>query len=174
MNWHHSKCFWQEGSPEQCVHLLYVQWNGSNVYCRWFLLKNFKENLSENIRIKFIVQIQAGKAPAAGQIIYTGPIDCARQLLRHGGISSLYRGFGATFIRGAISALIQFRCWILIRDYVHRNSASWFIFHDLRSFEESFHSRWWFKYDNYKNTNCRRIDWYYKLDFYATGWCYQK
>lgn len=49
----------------------------------------------------FSVQIQAGKAPQPGQIIYAGPIDCGRQLLKTGGISSLYRGLGATFIRGA-------------------------------------------------------------------------
>lgn len=45
-------------------------------------------------------QIQAGKAPLPGQVVYAGPIDCGRQLLKTGGISSLYRGLGATFIRG--------------------------------------------------------------------------
>ncbi len=45
-------------------------------------------------------QIQAGKAPMPGQVVYAGPIDCGRQLLKTGGISSLYRGLGATFIRG--------------------------------------------------------------------------
>lgn len=48
----------------------------------------------------FASQIQAGKAPLPGESVYTGPLDCGRQLLRTGGISSLYRGLGATFIRG--------------------------------------------------------------------------
>ena len=39
---------------------------------------------------------QASTGPAK----YAGPIDCIRQLYRQGGISSIYRGTGATLLRG--------------------------------------------------------------------------
>lgn len=53
------------------------------------------------------IQVQAGQGAAPGQNLYKGPIDCGRQLLRTGGISSLYRGFGATFIRGELLFALQ-------------------------------------------------------------------
>lgn len=63
------------------------------------LLHTYSKLLS---KLKCYVQVQAGKAPGSGQTVYAGPIDCGRQLLKSGGISSLYRGLGATFIRGAV------------------------------------------------------------------------
>lgn len=39
---------------------------------------------------------QATSGPAK----YAGPIDCVKQLYRQGGIASIYRGTGATLLRG--------------------------------------------------------------------------
>jgi len=50
-------------------------------------------------RIKCLLQIQLGQKSQPGQIQYAGPVHCAKTLLKTGGIQSLYRGFGATFIR---------------------------------------------------------------------------
>lgn len=56
-----------------------------------------------------ITQIQSGKVAGHGQVLYSGPMDCARQLIKEGGISSLYRGFGATFVRGFLIHFKSFR-----------------------------------------------------------------
>ena len=48
-------------------------------------------------RIKCLLQVQAAGGADAK---YKGPIDCARQLFREGGIRSIYRGTMATFLRG--------------------------------------------------------------------------
>lgn len=44
-----------------------------------------------------ILQIQQGKG---AEVKYNGPIDCAKQLLKQGGIRSLYQGTCATLLRG--------------------------------------------------------------------------
>ena len=48
-------------------------------------------------RIKCLLQVQQ---IGAGPIKYAGPIDCFRQLIKEGGISSIYRGTFATLLRG--------------------------------------------------------------------------
>lgn len=47
-------------------------------------------------RIKCLLQIQGDSK----NIKYNGPIDCAKQLYKEGGIRSIYRGSGATLLRG--------------------------------------------------------------------------
>ncbi|KAJ6647772.1 Mitochondrial carnitine/acylcarnitine carrier protein [Pseudolycoriella hygida] len=66
-------------------------------------------------RIKCLLQIQASSAPKAGQTLYAGPIDCGRTLLKTGGISSLYRGLGATFIRGIPQAGLYFMTYEILK-----------------------------------------------------------
>lgn len=63
----------------------------------------------------FSAQIQASQAPLPGQTLYAGPIDCGRQLLKTGGITSLYRGLGATFIRGIPQAGLYFMTYDLLK-----------------------------------------------------------
>lgn len=46
-------------------------------------------------RIKCLLQIQQSAATAK----YAGPVDCAKQLYREGGIRSIYKGTMATFLR---------------------------------------------------------------------------
>jgi hypothetical protein len=46
-------------------------------------------------RIKCLLQVQQSAATAK----YAGPVDCAKQLYKEGGIRSIYRGTGATFAR---------------------------------------------------------------------------
>ncbi len=48
-------------------------------------------------RVKCLLQVQQ---IGAGPIKYAGPIDCFRQLIKEGGISSIYRGTFATLLRG--------------------------------------------------------------------------
>lgn len=48
-------------------------------------------------RIKCLLQIQLGSSPAEAK--YRGPVHCARELFREGGLRSLYRGTGATLLR---------------------------------------------------------------------------
>jgi len=46
-------------------------------------------------RIKCLLQIQHSKHNK-----YAGPLDCAKQLYREGGLKSLYKGTCATLLRG--------------------------------------------------------------------------
>jgi len=46
-------------------------------------------------RIKCLLQIQADSKEKK----YKGPVDCAKQLYKEGGIRSIYRGTGATLLR---------------------------------------------------------------------------
>ena len=48
------------------------------------------------IIIRLIVQIQQSAATAK----YAGPVDCAKQLYKEGGIRSVYKGTVATLARG--------------------------------------------------------------------------
>merc|ERR1712142_718402 len=48
-------------------------------------------------RIKCLLQIQSGNSPA--DVKYKGPVHCAREVLREGGVRSLFRGTGATLLR---------------------------------------------------------------------------
>lgn len=56
-------------------------------------------------RIKCLLQIQQG---ANAVKVYDGPVDCAKKLYRQGGISSIYRGSGATLLRGRLILSIIF------------------------------------------------------------------
>lgn len=57
-------------------------------------------------RIKCLLQIQQ----AGGQKLYNGPVDCVKKLYREGGIKSIYRGSGATLLRG--KTFRKFLNWI--------------------------------------------------------------
>lgn len=49
----------------------------------------------------FTTQIQVQNPNTANVAVkYRGPWHCGTTLLKEGGVPSLYRGFGATFIRG--------------------------------------------------------------------------
>lgn len=53
-------------------------------------------------RIKCLLQIQHADAKPK----YNGPLDCAKQLYREGGIRSIYKGTCATLLRGMTCKLI--------------------------------------------------------------------
>ena len=55
-------------------------------------------------RIKCLLQIQAD----AGTKKYAGPMDCAKQLYREGGIRSVYKGTGATLLRGNVTMCVPY------------------------------------------------------------------
>jgi len=58
-------------------------------------------------RIKCLLQVQVQEG--AGVVRkYKGPTHCATALLKEGGIPNLYRGFGATFLRGIPQAGLYF------------------------------------------------------------------
>jgi len=56
-------------------------------------------------RIKCLLQIQQGKG---AEVKYNGPIDCAKQLIKTGGISSLYKGTCATLLRDVPASAMYF------------------------------------------------------------------
>jgi len=59
-------------------------------------------------RIKCLLQIQTLTASAASPPKYTGMIDCAIQLLKTGGIRSLYKGFTLTLLRDVPGSITWF------------------------------------------------------------------
>lgn len=57
----------------------------------------------ERIKCLLQVQVQNSKSPPVNgnsSPKFNGPWHCGTTLLKEGGISSLYKGFGATFMRG--------------------------------------------------------------------------
>jgi solute carrier family 25 carnitine/acylcarnitine transporter 20/29 len=50
-------------------------------------------------RIKCLLQVQANEVERGGKAKYSGMMDCARQLLKEGGMSSVYKGTVATLAR---------------------------------------------------------------------------
>ncbi|PIO56878.1 dif-1 domain protein [Teladorsagia circumcincta] len=53
-------------------------------------------------RIKCLLQVQShGHAPSG--VHYDGPLDVVKKLYKQGGLTSLYRGTGATLLRGFFS-----------------------------------------------------------------------
>ena len=52
----------------------------------------------DHLLIYIIVQIQQSAATAK----YAGPVDCAKQLYKEGGIRSVYKGTVATLARGNV------------------------------------------------------------------------
>lgn len=50
-------------------------------------------------RIKCLLQVQANEVEKGGKARYTGMLDCARQVMKEGGIASVYKGTVATLAR---------------------------------------------------------------------------
>lgn len=65
-------------------------------------------------RIKCLLQIQGDSKTKK----YNGPIDCAKQLYKEGGIKSIYRGSGATLLRGTYIYFIQYKRTVHLLCYV--------------------------------------------------------
>lgn len=57
-------------------------------------------------RIKCLLQVQAANPAATTK--YKGPIDCAKQLYREGGIRSIYKGTAATLLRDIPASGVYF------------------------------------------------------------------
>lgn len=68
-------------------------------------------------RIKCLLQIQHADAKPK----YSGPLDCAKQLYREGGIRSIYKGTCATLLRGMICNLTlnSYKFELLFIKYFH-------------------------------------------------------
>jgi solute carrier family 25 carnitine/acylcarnitine transporter 20/29 len=59
-------------------------------------------------RVKCLLQIQNHQPTTTGQVKYTGMVDCAKKLLKEGGISSLYKGWQATLLRDVPGSVAYF------------------------------------------------------------------
>ena len=46
-----------------------------------------------------MIRLQTQHTLSPGKPLYAGPIDCAAKIVRAGGVSGLYKGFGATMLR---------------------------------------------------------------------------
>ncbi len=60
-------------------------------------------------RIKCLLQVQANEVEKGGKAKYTGMMDCAKQVLKEGGMASLYKGTVATLARD-IPGTIAYTC----------------------------------------------------------------
>jgi len=59
-------------------------------------------------RIKCLLQVQANEVEKGGKARYTGMLDCARQVLKEGGMASLYKGTVATLARDIPGTIAYF------------------------------------------------------------------
>lgn len=66
-------------------------------------------------RIKCLLQIQQGAGAAQ---LYAGPVDCAKKLYSQGGITSIYRGAGATLLRDIPASGLYFLTYEAIVDLI--------------------------------------------------------
>eukprot|EP00571_Detonula_confervacea_P014224 CAMPEP_0172298260 /NCGR_PEP_ID=MMETSP1058-20130122/997_1 /TAXON_ID=83371 /ORGANISM="Detonula confervacea, Strain CCMP 353" /LENGTH=335 /DNA_ID=CAMNT_0013007523 /DNA_START=160 /DNA_END=1167 /DNA_ORIENTATION=- len=66
-------------------------------------------------RIKCLLQVQAGEVEKGGKAKYSGMMDCAKQLLKEGGIRSVYKGTVATLARDIPGTIAYFGTYELVK-----------------------------------------------------------
>ena len=59
-------------------------------------------------RIKCLLQVQANDVEKGGKARYSGMVDCAKQILKEGGLASLYKGTVATLARDIPGTIAYF------------------------------------------------------------------
>lgn len=59
-------------------------------------------------RIKCLLQVQANEVEKGGKARYSGMLDCAKQVLKEGGLASLYKGTVATLARDIPGTIAYF------------------------------------------------------------------
>ncbi|XP_030748616.1 congested-like trachea protein [Sitophilus oryzae] len=69
-------------------------------------------------RIKCLLQVQEGHRTAK---VYDGPADVVKQLYRQGGLTSIYRGIGATLLRDVPACGFYFLTYEVITGYLTKN-----------------------------------------------------
>mmetsp|Transcript_21489 Transcript_21489/g.45191 ORF Transcript_21489/g.45191 Transcript_21489/m.45191 type:complete len:347 (+) Transcript_21489:326-1366(+) len=66
-------------------------------------------------RIKCLLQVQANEVEKGGTAKYTGMLDCAKQVLKEGGVQSLFKGTGATLFRDIPGTIAYFGTYELVK-----------------------------------------------------------
>ena len=66
-------------------------------------------------RIKCLLQVQANEVEKGGKAKYSGMMDCARAVLREGGVASLYKGTVATLARDIPGTVAYFGTYELAK-----------------------------------------------------------
>ncbi|KAL7508901.1 hypothetical protein ACHAXN_005984 [Cyclotella atomus] len=66
-------------------------------------------------RIKCLLQVQANEVEKGGKAKYSGMMDCARSVLKEGGIASLYKGTVATLARDIPGTIAYFGTYELAK-----------------------------------------------------------
>lgn len=63
------------------------------------MLTPYQAIMAPGERIKCLLQVQAQEVERGAAPRYSGMLDCGKQLLKEGGIASVYRGTAATLLR---------------------------------------------------------------------------
>lgn len=66
-------------------------------------------------RIKCLLQVQANDVEKGGKARYSGMLDCAKQVLKEGGMASIYKGTTATLIRDIPGTVAYFGTYELAK-----------------------------------------------------------
>jgi len=66
-------------------------------------------------RIKCLLQVQANEVEKGGKARYSGMLDCGKNLLKEGGLASLYKGTGATLLRDIPGTVAYFGTYELTK-----------------------------------------------------------
>jgi solute carrier family 25 carnitine/acylcarnitine transporter 20/29 len=78
-------------------------------------------------RIKCLLQVQANEVEKGGKAKYTGMVDCARAVLKEGGIASLYKGTVATLARDIPGTIAYFGTYELAKKEVSYQQSYLFL-----------------------------------------------
>ncbi len=66
-------------------------------------------------RIKCLLQVQANEVEKGGKARYKGMFDCGMQIVKEGGIRSLFRGTGATLLRDVPGSIAWFGMYEVLK-----------------------------------------------------------
>ncbi|KAI3647423.1 hypothetical protein MP228_007644 [Amoeboaphelidium protococcarum] len=74
-------------------------------------------------RIKVILQTQGSSTAGSSAVVLKGPGDVVKHLMKTGGVSSLYRGFGATLLRDVPGSVAYFATYEIAKEKLSKKSA---------------------------------------------------
>jgi len=69
-----------------------------------------------NDTVRRRMQVAGAMRGSEGDRVFTGPLDCARDTYRRGGVRRFYRGIGPYLVRMVPNAAIQFAVYESLRD----------------------------------------------------------
>ena len=109
------KSFGQSGMSDEEKALPYTLSMGGICVAGAFSAIPTTAIMAPSERIKCLLQVQANEVEKGGKARYSGMMDCGRQLLKEGGLASVYKGTGATLMRDIPGTVVYFGAYELTK-----------------------------------------------------------